>query len=156
MCQWRRDSSIWAAPRAPDETQTLSAANTLAAAPNRLSPSPTTGCDEPYIGDESISRPPNSKNAFITSAQASRATRSLPTLNVIQVPRPTLGSASPLDGIALTPTPPTGRPCVRTPVDHGAAQPTTRPCRISRRVERISTSCGTEKLDRHAAKGDAF
>jgi len=35
----------------------------------------------------------------ITSAHASRATRSLPTLNVIQLPRPTTGSASPLDGI---------------------------------------------------------
>jgi hypothetical protein len=60
---------------------------------------PITGCDEPYIGDESIIVPPAAKKARMTSAQASRATASSPTLNVIQVPRPTSGRASPLDGI---------------------------------------------------------
>ena len=35
----------------------------------------------------------------MTSAQASRATGSSPTLKVIQLPRPTTGSASPVDGI---------------------------------------------------------
>ena len=60
-----------------------------------------TACDEPYIGDESISRPPAAKKARITSVQASRAAGSLPTLKVIQLPRPTRGRISPLDGIAL-------------------------------------------------------
>src|SRR5438876_734550 len=58
-----------------------------------------TSCDEPYIGDESIIRPPASTKLRITSAQASRAAGSSPTLNVIQLPRPTTGSASPVDGI---------------------------------------------------------
>src|SRR5262245_11480695 len=58
-----------------------------------------TACEEPYIGEESIIRPPASKKLRMTSAQASRATRSLPTLNVIQLPSPTTGMASPLDGI---------------------------------------------------------
>ena len=38
-------------------------------------PWPMTDCDEPYIGDESMTRPPASKNARMTSAHASRATR---------------------------------------------------------------------------------
>src|SRR5688572_19917434 len=57
-------------------------------------------CDEPYIGEESIIRPPASKKARMTSAHASRATGSLPTLKVIQLPSPTAGIASPDDGIA--------------------------------------------------------
>src|SRR5688572_20460410 len=44
-------------------------------------------------------RPPPSTKARTTSAHASRATVSLPTLNVIHVPRPTTGIASPVDGI---------------------------------------------------------
>jgi len=51
------------------------------------------------MGEESISRPPASKKARITSAQRARAAGSLPTLKVIQVPRPTQGRASPLEGI---------------------------------------------------------
>src|SRR5215831_17285077 len=58
-----------------------------------------TSCEDPYIGDESIIRPPPAKKLRMTSAEASRATLSLPTLNVIQLPSPTTGRASPLDGI---------------------------------------------------------
>src|SRR4030095_13277599 len=58
-----------------------------------------TSCDEPYIGDESIIRPFASTKLRITSAQALRATGSSPTLKVIQLPRPTPGGASPVDGI---------------------------------------------------------
>lgn len=58
-----------------------------------------TSCDEPYMGELSIRRPPAWKKARITSALASRAARSLPTLKVIQLPRPTRGNASPLDGM---------------------------------------------------------
>src|SRR6185295_2788455 len=64
-----------------------------------FSPYPITSCEDPYIGEESIRRPPPSKNARMTSAQASRAAVSLPTLNVIQLPSPTTGRASPLEGI---------------------------------------------------------
>jgi hypothetical protein len=53
------------------------------------------------MGEESIRRPPESKKARITSAQASRATVSLPTLKVIQLPSPTAGSSSPVEGIGL-------------------------------------------------------
>ena len=83
----------------PDEIHTLSAENTFAA-PIFFKPSPITGCEEPYIGEESIMRPPAAKNARITSVHEARATGSLPTLKVIQLPSPTSGIASPLDGMA--------------------------------------------------------
>src|SRR5262245_40955947 len=53
------------------------------------------------MGEESIRRPPESKKAPITCAQASRAIGSLPTLKVIQLPSPTAGSSSPVEGIGL-------------------------------------------------------
>src|SRR6185436_2460523 len=58
-----------------------------------------TSCDDPYIGEESIIRPPAATKLRITSAHALRATGSLPTLNVIQLPRPTTGTGSPDEGI---------------------------------------------------------
>src|SRR5262249_11954364 len=54
--------------------------------------------------EESIRRPPESKKAPITCAQVSRAIGSLPTLNVIQLPSPTAGSSSPVEGIGLPST----------------------------------------------------
>jgi len=68
--------------------------------PSFFKPSPMTSCEEPYIGDESISRPSISKKFRMTSAQVSRATRSLPTLKVIQLPSPITGRASPDDGMS--------------------------------------------------------
>jgi hypothetical protein len=53
------------------------------------------------MGEESITRPPASKNAAMTSAHSSRSTGSSPTLKVIQVPSPTAGMASPVEGIGL-------------------------------------------------------
>ena len=90
-----------AGPRAPEEVQTLSAENRPGGSPSFLMPCPMTACDDPYMGEESIRRPPASKKARITSAQASRAAGSSPTLKVIQLPSPTMGTASPLDGIGL-------------------------------------------------------
>src|SRR5262249_11046340 len=58
------------------------------------------------MGEESIRRPPESKKAPITCAQASRAIGSLPTLKVIQLPSPTAGSSSPVEGIGLPSTRP--------------------------------------------------
>jgi hypothetical protein len=57
-----------------------------------------TSCDDPYIGDESIMRPPASKKARMTLVQLSRAALSSPTLKVIQLPRPTTGITSLVDG----------------------------------------------------------
>ena len=56
------------------------------------------------MGEESIILPPASKKARMTLAQASRPAGSLPTLKVIQLPRPMTGMASPLDGIGLVRT----------------------------------------------------
>jgi len=47
------------------------------------------------MGEESIRRPPESKKARITCAQASRAIVSLPTLKVIQLPSPTRAALRP-------------------------------------------------------------
>src|SRR2546426_1878013 len=58
-----------------------------------------TAWDEPYIGDESMRRPPSWKKACMTAAHSSRSSGSSPTLKVIQLPRPTTGIFSPLDGI---------------------------------------------------------
>src|SRR6266480_1031066 len=102
--QDRREASIWSGPRAPEEIQTLSAENTLGGPLSLVRPYPITFWDEPYMGEESIRRPPESKNARITCAQASRATASSPTLKVIQLPSPTAGSSSPVEGIGLLST----------------------------------------------------
>src|SRR5262245_2160479 len=102
--QDRREASIWSGPRAPEEIQTLSAENRLGGPLSLLRPYPITFWDEPYMGEESIRRPSESKKARITSAQASRATVSLPTLKVIQLPSPTAGSSSPVEGIGLLST----------------------------------------------------
>jgi hypothetical protein len=53
------------------------------------------------MGDESIIRPPAEKNAPITAAHSSLSSASAPTLKVIQVPSPTTGSASPVEGIGF-------------------------------------------------------
>src|SRR5215831_789484 len=99
--QKRREASIWSGPRAPEEIQTLSAENRLGGPWSLVRPYPITFWDEPYIGEESIRRPPESKNARITCAQASRATGSLPTLKVNQLQSPTAGSSSPVEGIGF-------------------------------------------------------
>jgi hypothetical protein len=78
-----------------------------------------TGCDDPYIGDESTSRPPAAKKARITSADSCRPRGSLPTLNVIQVPRPTTGTCSPDDGMGLV----SGAACAAGANPAAAAEP---------------------------------
>jgi hypothetical protein len=60
-----------------------------------------TACEEPYIGDESIIRPPAAKKALMTAAHSSRSPTSSPTLKVIQLPSPTTGSRSPVEGIGF-------------------------------------------------------
>src|SRR4030095_14139288 len=97
--QNRREASIWAGPRAPEEIHTLSAENRLDGPLSLVRPYQITFWEDPYMGEKSIRRPPESKKAPITCAQASRATGSLPTLKVIQLPSPTAGSSSPGEGI---------------------------------------------------------
>src|SRR5215203_4758120 len=74
------------------------------------------GCEEPYMGELSIIRPPASKKAAMTAVHSSFSLGSLPTLNVIQLPRPTTGSGSPVDGIGLVAGAP---PCAST--SHGSS-----------------------------------
>src|SRR5215207_5875864 len=111
MPQYLRDSSIWAGPFEPDRVHTLSAEKSSGGLPRTARPSPTTDCDDPYIGEESIKRPPLAKKLCMTSAREARASASSPTLKVIQVPRPTRGRASPDDGIGLVII---GPACART------------------------------------------
>jgi hypothetical protein len=51
------------------------------------------------MGEESIMRPPDSKKAAMTLAHSSLSTGSPPTLKVIQVPSPTIGMASRVEGM---------------------------------------------------------
>jgi hypothetical protein len=61
---------------------------------------PTTSSDDPYIGEESTTRPPAARNARRISPRVRRAADSAPpTSNVSHVPSPTTGIASPLAGI---------------------------------------------------------
>src|SRR5882724_6063704 len=60
-----------------------------------------TACEEPYIGEESIMRPPAAKKLRMISAQAMRASSSSPTLKVTQLPSPITGKASPVEGTGL-------------------------------------------------------
>ena len=105
-------------------------------------------------------RPPASKKARMTSAQASRATGSSPTLKVIQLPRPTTGSASPVEGIGLT----RGDPCCAVLADgprNVAAAPAAprelrsrrRPTDRDRSIEHFHLQ--RSKARRHRRRGDA-
>src|SRR5262249_41440989 len=60
--------------------------------------SPTTSSDCPYMGDESMRRPPSSTNAPSTSSSGVRSAEVDPTSKVCQVPRPTTGIVSPVEG----------------------------------------------------------
>src|SRR6185295_4808331 len=96
------------------------------------------GCDEPYIGEESIMRPPASKKAAMTPAHSSRSTCSPPTLKVIQLPSPTIGIASRVEGIGRR----AGRACwaCREIGKSAAAAVAREDCTNVRRVVRIRCS----------------
>jgi hypothetical protein len=67
----------------------------------RASSAPITSSEVPYMGDESTRRPPAAKNARRMSPRTRRAALSAPpTSNVIQVPSPTTGIFSPVEGTA--------------------------------------------------------
>src|SRR5688500_7248675 len=61
--------------------------------------SPSTASAVEYIGEVSISVAPAAKNAPRTSRSGVRAAASVPTSKGPEVPRPTAGSASPVEGI---------------------------------------------------------
>ena len=73
-----RDPSICRRPAEADEIHTLSAENNPLGRARFARPCPITSCEEPYIGDEFISRPPAAKKARMTSAQLSRASAFVP------------------------------------------------------------------------------
>ena len=60
---------------------------------------PITDSDDPYIGDESITRPPAARKSRITGSSVERDAGESPTSNVIHVPSPITGTRSPVDGI---------------------------------------------------------
>src|SRR2546426_9520334 len=72
-----------------------SASRTPSSAPR----SPTTPSAAPYIGDESITRPPSWKKRCRTSLSGSRGAADAPTSKVRHVPRPTAGIVSPPCGM---------------------------------------------------------
>ncbi|MFO1067564.1 MAG: hypothetical protein U1E14_03475 [Geminicoccaceae bacterium] len=83
----------------------MSAENRPAGRPRLASPRPITAWAEPYIGELSTIAPPPAKKARITAVHSSCSTGSSPTLKVIQLPRPTAGMGSPLDGMTRVATP---------------------------------------------------
>ena len=92
-----------------------SAPSARSARPSRSTPSPPrtappAGRAPSAMADDGLGRPvhrravdhrpPALKNAAMTSALSPRQRRSLPTLKVIQVPRPTIGMASRVEGMS--------------------------------------------------------
>jgi hypothetical protein len=63
--------------------------------------SPTTPSASPYMRDESTIRPPAFRSSLKTSYRGERSDSPLPILKTLDVPRPTIGSASPADGIGF-------------------------------------------------------
>src|SRR5215510_7487907 len=97
------------------------------------------GWEEAYIGEQSIIRPPAAKNAAMTAAHSSLSLASLPTLKVIQLPSPTAGSLSPVDGIGLV-----MGSCARAwPGSTAPAAVATTPCTTARRVVFMRRNIGS-------------
>src|SRR5438132_539940 len=111
----RSDCSIWATPASRPVVQTLVARKSASRIPSSAPRSPTTPSAAPYIGDESITRPPSSKKRCRTSLSGSRGAADAPTSKVRDVPRPTAGIVSPPCGmgrrrIVAAASVPRGRP----------------------------------------------
>src|SRR5713226_8376435 len=95
----RNDCSIWARPASRPLVQTLVARKSLSVTPRSAARSPTTDSAAPYIGEESITRPPSSTSRSSVCLRGSRSPADAPTSNARHVPSPTAGSVSPLDGM---------------------------------------------------------
>src|ERR671925_458985 len=81
--------------------QTLVARNSCLCTLNSAARSPATVSDLPYIGDESMTLPPERTNSRNTSLIGSRADFPGPTSKVCHVPRPTTGKDSAVFGIGF-------------------------------------------------------
>src|ERR1051326_2183246 len=90
---------ICAMPTSLPLVHTFVARKTRGRNPNSGTRSPTTVSALPYIGDESIMRPPASTNSRNTSLSGARAAALSPKSKACQVPSPMTGIASPVDGI---------------------------------------------------------
>src|SRR5688572_4653828 len=97
----RMDSSICRMPAWRPLVQTLVAIKSLPSSFNSVARSPTTLSDRPYMGEESITVPPNRTNSRKTSRKGARSDCADPTSKVCQVPRPMTGSDSPVREIGL-------------------------------------------------------
>src|SRR5438132_4181037 len=105
------------------------------------------------MGEESIMRPPASKKAAMTRAHSSLSTGSSPTLKVIQVPSPTIGISSRVEGMGRR----VGEPCWarrETGRSVAAAVAAREACTNVRRVVRIRCSIiAAGKLPRKKCAG---
>ena len=77
-----------------------------------------TVSEYPYMGEESIIAPPRSKKPRNTGTSDAAAAVSGGTLNVIQLPTPIEGSASPVPGMGRMIA---ARPCARASSDQNGA-----------------------------------
>ena len=141
----RSVSAICAGPSEGEPVQTLSAANRVSGMPSWLRPWPMVAWDEPYMGEESIMPPPASKKACMTAVRSASASALSPTLKVIQVPSPTTGMATPLDGTVFVvrgpdPAPAAGCAPARDRPSVAARPVAAAPVRMVRR----SNECGME------------
>ena len=92
--------AIWTSAIEPIGVQILLAPNSDPPdGPTRARAWPSIASAAPYIGEESITPPPRSKNARSTSTRRSVPEEPGSRSNVIQVPMPMRGTRIPLDGI---------------------------------------------------------
>src|SRR5688572_19895418 len=97
----RMDSSICRMPPCRPLVQTFVATKSLPSSFSSVARSPTTFSDRPYMGEESITVPPNRTNSRNTSRKGARSDCADPTSKVCQVPSPMTGSDSPVREIGL-------------------------------------------------------
>ncbi len=94
------ERSMDSIPRSLPCVQTLVARKSLSWIPSVSARSPITCSARPYIGDESITRPPSFTKSDKTSSSSFRLSGARSTSNVRHVPNPITGSFSPDEGIA--------------------------------------------------------
>src|SRR5438094_4903037 len=94
------ERSIDLIPFSLPRVQTFVARKSLSRIPSVAVRSPITCSARPYIGDESITRPPSFTNRASTSSNCFRLSGARSTSNVRHVPKPITSSFSPEEGIA--------------------------------------------------------
>src|ERR1051326_6808735 len=103
---WKRDidRSIDSMPCCLPRVQTLVAKNNLSRRPSLAASVPITCSERPYIGDESMTRPPSFTKSDKTSLSCFSFWGVESTSNTCQEPSPTEGIHSPDDGIIFAPS----------------------------------------------------